>query len=65
MSSDEEGEREMWREAARMRRSRKAAARGRDEGAELMRTEDMPRVEMVAVAAEDRVRGQKRGNISK
>lgn len=55
----------MWREAARMRRSRKAAARGRDEGAELPRTDDMPRVEMVAVAAEDRVRGQKRGNISK
>lgn len=55
----------MWREAARMRRSRKAAARGRDEGAELPRTEVTPRVEMVAVTAEDRVRGQKRGSISR
>lgn len=48
-----------------MRRSRKAAARGRDEGTDSPRTREELQVEMVAVTGEDRVGGQKRGNISK
>lgn len=55
----------MWREVARMKRSRLAASRGRDVEPDSPRGEEVPQVEMIAVTAEDRVRGQKTATISK